>query len=52
MSLTDASIRSFFEADDNFQNKGSVVDIFLESPAELITSATSNFGLNRFVMLC
>lgn len=27
MSLTDASTRSFFEAEDNFQNNGSVVDI-------------------------
>lgn len=30
MSLTDASTRSFFEAEDNFQNNGSVVDILLD----------------------
>lgn len=56
MSLTDASTRSFLEAEDNFQNKGKVVDMLLDS--SLCTRQRTQFfgmlgsSLNRVVMLC
>lgn len=53
MSLTDASMRPFFEAEDNFQNKGSVVDMsldFFPSPARQL--AETNFSVSSLNSVC
>lgn len=53
MSLTDASMRSFFEGEDSFQNKGSVVDMLLDFSLRHASGHKISFSAkSKSVCLC